>query len=89
MIPVFIKWKIMEMDAWDLEYIDMTELGSIAFKKGGRGGFQFPVGLSEPQLAIVHVLTVADLVGTSFSMVQRVSLLTCPGRAFGRLSRRV
>jgi hypothetical protein len=35
------KWKILEMDQWDLDYIDMEEAGHVTFKKGGSGGFHF------------------------------------------------
>ena len=31
------RWKITAMVQWDLEYIDMTEPGFIAFQKGGWG----------------------------------------------------
>jgi hypothetical protein len=35
------RWKITEMDSWDLDFIDTTEPGFIAFKKGGRGQLHF------------------------------------------------
>jgi hypothetical protein len=35
------KWKIVEMDQWDLEFIDMTEPGHITFKTGGAGQLHF------------------------------------------------
>jgi len=35
------RWKIVEMDAWDLDFIDIEEPGYIAFKKGGPGQMHF------------------------------------------------
>ena len=35
------KWKIVEMEQWDQDYVDMEEPGHITFKKGGSGGFHF------------------------------------------------
>ena len=33
------KWKIVEMEQWDQDYVDMEEPGHITFKKGGSGSF--------------------------------------------------
>jgi len=35
------KWRILEMDQWDQDYIDMEESGHVTFQKGGSGGFHF------------------------------------------------
>jgi hypothetical protein len=35
------RWKITEMEQWDLDYIDMEEPGHIKFERGGSGGFHF------------------------------------------------
>jgi hypothetical protein len=35
------KWRIVEMEQWDQDYVDMEEPGHVTFKKGGSGGFHF------------------------------------------------
>jgi hypothetical protein len=35
------KWRIVEMDQWDQDYIDMEEEGQITFEKRGEGGLHF------------------------------------------------
>ena len=39
------EWRIVEMDEWDQDYIDMEEAGHIRFQRGGQrggsGGFHF------------------------------------------------
>ncbi|WP_419421635.1 hypothetical protein ACNVED_16805 (plasmid) [Legionella sp. D16C41] len=35
------KWKIVEMDAWDLEFIDLVEPGYIEFNSQMSGEFHF------------------------------------------------
>jgi hypothetical protein len=35
------KWRFIEMEQWDSEYIDMEEPGRITFENGGSGGFHF------------------------------------------------
>jgi hypothetical protein len=35
------KWSIVEMEAWDQEYVNMEVPGHFTFKKGGSGHFQF------------------------------------------------
>jgi hypothetical protein len=35
------QWSIVEMEAWDQEYIDMEVPGYFTFKKDGSGHFQF------------------------------------------------
>jgi hypothetical protein len=35
------KWKIVEMEQWDQDYVDMEEPGHITFNKGGSGGLHF------------------------------------------------
>jgi hypothetical protein len=35
------RWRIVEMDQWDRDYIDMDSPGYMAFKKGGRGQIHF------------------------------------------------
>jgi hypothetical protein len=35
------EWRIVEMEQWDQDYVDMEEPGHITFKKGGSGGFHF------------------------------------------------
>lgn len=35
------KWRIVEMDQWDQDYIDMEEPGHVTFQKSGSGGFHF------------------------------------------------
>src|SRR6266404_1911351 len=40
--PAFVgKWRIIEMDQWDLDYVDEEEPGHITFEKRGSGGFHF------------------------------------------------
>ena len=41
-IKTFIgKWSIIEMAAWDQEYVNMEVPGHFTFKKDGTGDFQF------------------------------------------------
>ena len=35
------KWRLIEMEQWDQEFIDLVEPGYIAFKKGGTGEMVF------------------------------------------------
>ena len=37
----FGKWRILEMDQWDLDYVDLEEAAHITFEKKGSGGFHF------------------------------------------------
>jgi hypothetical protein len=39
--PFLGKWRITEMEQWDLEFIDAEEEGYIEFDKAGQGDFQF------------------------------------------------
>jgi hypothetical protein len=39
--PFVGKWSIVEMEAWDQEYIDMEVPGHFTFNKDGTGHFQF------------------------------------------------
>ena len=39
--PFFGKWFIVEMEAWDQEYVNMEVPGHFTFKKDGTGHFQF------------------------------------------------
>ena len=39
--PFVGKWFIVEMEAWDQEYIDMEVPGHFTFNKDGTGHFQF------------------------------------------------
>jgi hypothetical protein len=32
------KWRLIEMEQWDQEFIDLVEPGFISFQKGGRQG---------------------------------------------------
>ncbi len=35
------KWRLIEMEQWDQEFIDLVEPGFISFQKGGRGEMRF------------------------------------------------
>jgi hypothetical protein len=35
------KWRIVEMDNWDQDYVDMEEPGHITFQSKGQGSFHF------------------------------------------------
>ena len=35
------KWRLIEMEQWDQEFIDLEGPGFIAFQKGGRGEMRF------------------------------------------------
>jgi len=35
------KWRLIEMEQWDLEFIDLVEPDFIAFQKDGRGEMRF------------------------------------------------
>ena len=39
--PLVGKWRIVEADLWDREYLDLVEPASITFGKKGRGEFAF------------------------------------------------
>jgi hypothetical protein len=39
--PFIGKWSIVEMEAWDQEYVNMEVPGHFTFKKDGTGHFQF------------------------------------------------
>ena len=39
--PVFGKWRIVEMEMWDTEFVDMLEPAYIAFEAKGGGEFVF------------------------------------------------
>jgi hypothetical protein len=39
--PFVGKWSIIEMEAWDLEYVNTEVPGHFTFKKNGTGLFQF------------------------------------------------
>ena len=35
------KWRLIEMEQWDQDFIDLVEPGFISFQKGGRGEMRF------------------------------------------------
>ena len=39
--PFIGTWSIIEMEAWDQDYVNMEVSGHFTFKKNGRGLFQF------------------------------------------------
>jgi len=39
--PFIGRWRIVEMEQWDREFIDLEGPGHIAFAKGGNGSFHF------------------------------------------------
>ena len=39
--PFLGDWKIVHMDVWDQDYVDLVVPGHIKFRDDGRGGFQF------------------------------------------------
>ena len=39
--PLVGKWRIVEADLWDGDYLDLVEPASISFGKNGRGEFAF------------------------------------------------
>jgi hypothetical protein len=39
--PLVGKWRIVEADLWDSDYLDLVEPASIGFGKNGRGEFAF------------------------------------------------
>ena len=39
--PFVGTWSIVEMEAWDQEYVNMEVPGHFTFKKDGTGNFQF------------------------------------------------
>ena len=39
--PFMGKWSVVEMEAWDQEYVNMEVPGHFIFKKDGTGHFQF------------------------------------------------
>ncbi|MBK5965985.1 hypothetical protein CCR95_18355 [Thiocystis minor] len=41
MIKIFGKWKITEMEQWDLHFIDAQGLGYFEFKENNYGSFMF------------------------------------------------
>ena len=46
--PYIGKWRIIEMEMWDQEFIDMETEGFFLFEKEGSGSFQF--GLVQGQI---------------------------------------
>src|SRR5438128_1294874 len=46
--PFIGRWRIVEMDQWDQEFVDLEGPGLITFAKGGNGSFHF--GAVECQL---------------------------------------
>jgi hypothetical protein len=46
--PYIGKWRIIEMEMWDQEFIDMETEGHFLFEKDGSGSFQF--GLVQGQI---------------------------------------
>ena len=39
--PFIGRWRIVEMELWDREFIDLEDPGHITFAKGGNGSFHF------------------------------------------------
>lgn len=39
--PYVGKWRIIEMDQWDQEFVDLVVTGHVTIGKDGRGSFQF------------------------------------------------
>jgi hypothetical protein len=39
--PLVGKWRVVEADLWDSDYLDLVEPASISFGKNGRGEFAF------------------------------------------------
>jgi len=35
------RWRIVEMEQWDQDYVDIEETGEVSFEKRGTGGFHF------------------------------------------------
>jgi len=35
------RWRIVEMEQWDQDYVDTEETGHVTFEKRGSGGFHF------------------------------------------------
>ena len=41
MNPCLGQWRIVDMDQWDQDYVDMESAGTVTFVKGGAGQFHF------------------------------------------------
>jgi hypothetical protein len=53
--PFVGKWSIVEMEAWDQEYVNMEVPGHFMFKKDGTGLFQFGLVQGEMDCRIENV----------------------------------
>ncbi len=40
-VPYIGKWRIVEMDQWDQEFVDLVIPGHVTIRKDGKGSFQF------------------------------------------------
>ena len=50
--PFIGSWIIVEMEAWDQEYVNMEVQGHFTIKKDGLGDFQF--GLVQGEMEYAH-----------------------------------
>lgn len=53
--PFVGKWSILEMEAWDREYVNMEVPGYFSFNKDGRGSFQFGLVRGEMDCRLENV----------------------------------
>ena len=65
------KWRIVEADLWDSEYLDMLEPAFIAFNKDGRGEFHF--GCVNAGLDCEYSATTAHFTWQGFDEMDEVS----------------
>jgi hypothetical protein len=50
--PYLGKWRIIEMEMWDQDYVDLVTEGHFTFGKDGFGNFQFGAVVGETDYAI-------------------------------------
>jgi hypothetical protein len=77
------KWKIVEMEQWDQDYVDMEEPGHITLKKGGSGSFHF--GCVEASLDCSYQASI-DRVDFTFDGCDEGDQVT--GRGWAKIERK-
>ena len=68
--PYFGTWRIIEMEQWDQDYIDLVVPGYIAFREDQRGEFQFGAVHGDLDYRIVP-----------YQKTERLSCYPCSGYA--------
>ena len=69
--PLIGKWRIIEADLWDRDYLDLVEPASISFGEDGRGEFDF--GAVHGDMELQYVPSFVSFTWAGFDEMDDVS----------------